>query len=155
MTVPGETSLRHFEIEAEDPEFFLARGEHRGFRWVVSHNGRGFRQGYVRIPAGHPWFGVEPNDIDARVHGALNWAWESPAGNWWVGFDAEHAFDLIDPELPCPPEVRAAYEIIGRSTVARMGARVGVRNQAYMEAECRSLCEQAEAASRTARESGP
>jgi hypothetical protein len=140
--MPSKLSL---EIDAQGPSFLLAEGEHLGFRWVVAHNGQGHRCGYLRIPPGHPWYRVPPRDIEARVHGGLDWSEMSPDGNYWVGFDAAHAFDLADLELPMPAELARSHArtavMYGRDPVA--GRAASVRSQAYMEGQCRSLCVQA------------
>lgn len=46
--------------------------------------------GYVHVPAGHPWHGLDYADIDddVTVHGGLTY---SAAG--WIGFDTLHAGD--------------------------------------------------------------
>lgn len=120
------------------PNDVLSRGEHRGFEWVVTHNGMGYRCGYVKIPRGHPWYGKGDDEIDAAVHGGITFAEPDvdcgggPDDGWWVGFDCAHAWDRPDPTLPtrkpaipiCPPDAE-------------------VRGQEYAEAECRSLCDQA------------
>lgn len=45
--------------------------------------------GYVRVPDGHPWFGLDYDDIDVEVHGGLTFA---RAG--WIGFDTLHSGDV-------------------------------------------------------------
>ena len=59
--------------------------------------------GYVRVPAGHPWHGVEREfDIDATCHGGVTYTRNykpggpepDPDGGWFVGFDCAHAGDL-------------------------------------------------------------
>ena len=116
------------------PDDILATSEHQGFKWHVIHNGQGYRCGYVRIPAGHPWHGKHYDDIAAEVHGGLTFAdadvpCDAPGedNDWWVGFDCAHAFDLPDPSL----------------TTYHPSLMGEVRTQEYVEAECRSLCEQA------------
>lgn len=44
--------------------------------------------GYVQIPEGHPWRGLDYDDIDVRVHGGLTYA-----DNGWIGFDCLHRGD--------------------------------------------------------------
>jgi hypothetical protein len=130
------------EITAQDPEFLVSQGEHCGYRWVVSHNGRGFRQGYIRLPQGHPWFRKDPYEIEADVHGGLNWSGLSLAGNYWLGFDAEHAFDRYDPALPMPDFIRQVNEALVAIRVRRDLPYI-MRSQEYMEGQCRALCDQA------------
>ena len=50
---------------------------------------RGWGNGYVGVPKGHPWFGVHYDEIDANVHGMLTFSEMDVfgAGYWWVGFD--------------------------------------------------------------------
>ena len=142
--------LEFVEIEAQHPEFCLSEGEYYGFKWVVSHNGRGYRQGYVRIPRGHPWYFLCHGDIEADVHGSLTWSYLSLVGHWWIGFDAQHGFDLADPDLPVPAFCHDMNEGLNRIWGSRLTGRMAaIRTQEYMEDECRSLCVQAaEAAGR-------
>ena len=139
------TNGRAPEIDAEHPRYLLAEGEHAGYRWIVAHNGVGCRCGYVRIPPGHPWHGRPPADVQARAHGSVNWWRLSPAGNWWLGFDFAHAWDLPDPELPLDEPEMAAVNAEIRAIYARhpVIGEATVRSQAYVEDECRRLCEQA------------
>lgn len=130
-------------IAIERPEDILATGKHLGFEWAVAHNGMGYRCGYVRVPLGHPWHGKSYNDLDVDVHGGLSFAepdepCDGPGtdADWWLGFDCAHAFDAPDPELPLS-ETGSVFPFgLGE-----------VRNQAYVEHECRSLCHQASIAS--------
>ncbi len=124
----------------------LAVGTHAGFDWIVMHNGMGFRTGYVKVPKGHPWCGKEWDNIDAEVHGGITFT-ETNEDECWVGFDAGHGFDLPDPDLvkdrePDSPVLQfiSIFEKIGLLGSPKYAA---VRTQAYMENECRSLCEQA------------
>lgn len=128
-------------IAIHRPNDVLARGEHVGFEWMVIHNGMGYRCGYVRIPSGHPWHG-ESDDSLADVHGGITFAApDKPCDKggaddaWWIGFDCAHAWDLPDPTLPgCTQRY-----VIPCSDSA-------MRDQEYVEGQCRSLCEQALAA---------
>jgi hypothetical protein len=45
--------------------------------------------GYVRVPEGHPWGGLDVDDIDVEVHGGLTYAREG-----WIGFDTLHGWDF-------------------------------------------------------------
>lgn len=135
-------------IAIERPLDVLAKGTHAGHEWQVIHNGNGFRCGYVKVPAGHPWHGKDYRDIDAEVHGGLTFSEPDvpcgaggPDDGHWVGFDCAHGHDLPDPALPVrhPGMGDRVLEYM-----ARMGA--AVRSQEYAEAECRSLCEQAASA---------
>lgn len=62
---------------------------------------RGFGNGYVILPKGHPMHGKGYDDIDVDVHGGLTFAssadeitWdkltEKDKGAWIIGFDTAH-----------------------------------------------------------------
>jgi hypothetical protein len=124
-------------IAVNRPDAVLAEGSHAGYQWAVVHNGMGHRCGYVRVPKGHPWHGKGYDDINVEVHGGLTFAEpdkpcdkEGADDAYWVGFDCAHGGDAPDPQLPAEYRMRTR----GDDTV---------KTQAYVEAECRSLCEQA------------
>jgi hypothetical protein len=126
----------------------LRRGTHLGYAWEVWHNGLGYRCGYVRLPAGHPWVGLQSKDVPARVHGRVTFA-RAVAGAWWVGFDLGHSFDLRDPSLPggmTELDPMAVVETVAFDLLNVSEWPPGppaIRDDDYAEAECRSLCEQA------------
>ena len=133
------------------PDALLARGVYEGFEWEVTNNGIGYRCGYVRIPPGHPWHGKGYGDVDPYpdVHGGLTFAeadtecGEGGGDNaWWLGFDCAHAGDAADPSLPGRDGKPLDYlYLLPRRGNAR------IRTTAYVEAECRSLIDQARRAS--------
>lgn len=125
-------------ITTKSPDVLLEKGVHEGFEWEVTSNRMGFRCGYVRIPAGHPWHGVDYDNIEPypEVHGGLTFAEpDTDCGKggednaWWLGFDCAHAGDAPDPDLP---GAQAAYHLFGT-----------VKTTSYVAAECRKLAEQA------------
>lgn len=130
-------------IAVHRPNDVLANGKHAGFEWVVVHNGMGYRCGYVKVPPGHPWHGVDYNELDCSVHGGLTFSEKDepcdapgPDDGYWVGFDCAHSGD--DPDYTLP----GSHHKMGGSL---LGLRFGsVKDQTYVEAECRSLCEQAQ-----------
>lgn len=145
-------------IAIRRPGDVLATGEHNGLQWQVIHNRMGYRCGYVRIPVGHPRHGQHYDEIDATVHGGLTFAEADEACDkdgednaWWIGFGCAHAGDMPDPSLPRSREGDMLYESmmgIGNFAEAIIGKGVtgfceGVRSQEYVEAQCRSLCDQA------------
>ena len=121
-------------------ERMLAKGTHAGYEWVVLHNGMGFRLGYVKVPADHPWYGLDYNDIGADVHGGLTFAGQDTESGYWVGFDCAHAFDKIDTALPWEFGRKGLYDYYVNCEPCVL------RTQEYVEEQCRSLCEQAAAA---------
>ncbi len=94
-------------------------------------------------------FEVLPAKIPARAHGSVNWAMLADDGRW-IGFDANHVLDLSDPELPADQAMRRSNAETDRIIIGRfaLGAGPGIRTQAYMEDQCRRLCEQAAEAAR-------
>lgn len=89
-------------IELKSPERILNKGVHLGYKWIVSHNNRQHRCGYVRIPKGHPFYGIATCDTyDITVHGGITFS-ESDEDKfwWWIGFDCNHYSDAPDPDLP-------------------------------------------------------
>ena len=148
-------------IKVERPNDVLAEGEHLGFEWAVVHNGNGYRCGYVRLPAGHPWHGAEDGDSiveGVEVHGGLTFAEADkpchkpgPDDAWWLGFDCAHTWDLPDPSLPqngyMDPFSSMFTELYSSLEESAEGQPLHkVRSQEYVEEQCRSLCEQAAAA---------
>lgn len=125
-------------IEINHPKSVLSKGEHAGYQFITVHNGYGFRCGYVRVPLGHPWHGKDYNDIEADVHGGLTFSEADTPCNergdddaYWVGFDCAHYGDAQD--LTLLPDTKSHFGIPGGS----------VKTQAFVDNECRKLCEQA------------
>ncbi len=141
-------------ITTEEPHRLLTKGVHEGFEWEVTFNYSGFRCGYVRLPQGHPWHGKDYNDISPDVHGGLSFAepdlrcGKGGADDaWWIGFDCGHAFDLPDPDLPIEGEhfeswIKSFEDMASRRTPTGY-PQMTIKTTEYVEAECRSLCEQA------------
>ena len=129
----------------------LAKGEHLGFQWQITHNDLGSRCGYLRLEPGHPWFGADSDDIDVQVHGGLTFAragtacaTHGPEAEWWIGFDCGQAGDLYDLDLVVDPELRAVYERINASqTRSPFPWHATVKTTEFVQAECFSLAEQA------------
>lgn len=129
-------------VTTKRPDALLAKGVHLGFEWEVTSNRIGYRCGYVRIPAGHPWHGLGYDDVDAEVHGGLTFAepdTECGKGGddnaWWLGFDCAHYDDAPDPELP-------GYEGY-ENFLGMLGSFGTVKTTGYVTAECQRLAEQA------------
>ena len=143
------------EMAVNDPDRVLSHGEHEGYTWVVMHNNMGFRCGYVRLPLGHPWHGkLTTYLVNVEVHGGITYAGPSDPrpyavlshvvalyavgddDGWWIGFDCAHGWDAPDPALPGRHHTCISHRYFPPD---------GVRSQEYVEAECRSLCEEAAA----------
>ncbi len=115
----------------------LSRGSHEGFEWFTARYALHYRAGYVRVSEGHPWYRKTESDVQPtpEIHGGLTFA-ERCGNGWWLGFDCGHDCDLEDPAL-LPP---------GVTPMEPSTWFASVRSEQYVEAECRSLCEQAAAA---------
>lgn len=118
--------------EKTHPRYVLSKGSWMGFAWLTAHNNLGYRCGYVRVPKGHPWHGLEYENVPASAHGGFTYAEADTDGGWWVGFDCAHHGDGPDPELK--PRVTAFFPSAGR-----------VWSTADVEEECKAICEQAAA----------
>lgn len=87
---------------------------------IRRHEHLGHWCGYVGIPAGHPWNGLEDEKLPADVHGGVTYTRAcdedpelgvchvpptgEPDGLWWVGFDFAHLGDY-SPGMWTVPQV--------------------------------------------------
>lgn len=100
--------------------------EHAGLRCFVRRFDKMSNWcGYVLLPPGHPW--REEEHPNASVHGGVTWNRDRKGhldnvDGWLCGFDTKHWGDHL------------ADDTVYRGPW---------RNRAYVEAECRSLAEQA------------
>lgn len=158
------------KLALERPDDVLAKGNHLGFEWMIIHNGRGYRCGYVRVSKDHPWYGKGYDEVNASVHGGLTFAAYDevcdkggPDDGYWVGFDCAHGGDAPDPELASTnPDDKAFRDFMNQYFDANplnlpfyqenSRFRNVVRTQEYVEDQCKSLCEQALKESKNVRE---
>lgn len=71
-----------------DQHVVLVTGIEDGVTWVVCAAPMPGANGYVRIPDGHPWHGVNEELLDLEAPGGLTF------GNAdWIGFDTLHGND--------------------------------------------------------------
>lgn len=84
----------------------VERFTRHGFECVIGMGGPFFQNfnGYIRVPAGHPWHGLYYDACPAECHGGLTYCgatlpWEAeplnPSHEWWFGFDTCHCFDEV------------------------------------------------------------
>lgn len=56
-------------------ETLLEIGERDGYRYMILHNGMGYRTGYIRVPHNHPWaknYAARENArMNVRCHGGI------------------------------------------------------------------------------------
>lgn len=79
-------------VELPSPKMTLVdHGEEFGVKWVTCKAPLyGAVNGYVKIPEGHHWYGLDYDDINVDVHGGLTFS--NAAG--WIGFDCLHSGDI-------------------------------------------------------------
>jgi len=100
--------------------------------------------GYVAVPPGHPWHGVDYSDLPdygPDVHGGLTYASEcygqvchvpapgEPDNVWWLGFDCHHYLDRA-------PGSESTMRNIGCPERVPVGA---YRTLDYVRGECDRL----------------
>ena len=128
-------------LALERPEDVLKEGIYKEYEWTILKNSMGFRCGYVRLPAKHPWYG--DYSPDCSVYGGVNFAEaDTPCGkgkddSWWIGFDCGHGFDAPDPELLSP--LQDALNVIMDSDFKDRT----IKTTEYVENECKHLIDQA------------
>lgn len=120
-------------------------GEHLGFPVYARRNSMGVWCGYIGLPAGHPWAGLT-DPARACVHGGVTYAQEdlpsaTDASDWYLGFDCGHFGDFMPGLVPAEPGVDPL------ATATRIHVTVDgfavYRTLEYVQAELRSLAEQA------------
>ncbi|WP_075510288.1 hypothetical protein [Mycobacterium ostraviense] len=78
-------------VELPSPRMTLIdHGVEHGIPWVTCRAPLyGAANGYVKIPAGHHWHGLDYDAINVDVHGGLTYA-----DGDWIGFDTAHCGDI-------------------------------------------------------------
>lgn len=126
-------------------------GTHQGYDYVVWVNEMGYRCGYVRVPEDHPCWGKSYDQIDVDVHGCLTFGEHVkkaddrfPVSGYWVGFDCGHYVDEPDPDEMSlellkmhrlmKKEMKIFLESLGLEDVEGK-----IRNERYVESQCRNL----------------
>lgn len=123
-------------------------GEHLGYPVYARRNGIGVWCGYVGLPAGHPWSGLN-DPVRVCVHGGVTYAsahmsmslHPRDACVWYLGFDCGHFGDFMPGLVPAEPGVDPL------ATATRLHATgdgfAVYRTLEYVQAELRGLAEQA------------
>src|SRR4026208_2575071 len=93
---------------------------YKGYRCIVRRTDLGHLCGYVGLPPDHKYFEKNYDDVPVDCHGGLTFSdfWTArdygnnidPSdddGNWYIGFDAAHAWDLVPySHLQLPSDLR-------------------------------------------------
>jgi hypothetical protein len=132
-------------------------GNYKGYDYCVVFNYRGFRCGYVAVSANHPILKGYKDDYDLpiRVHGGVTFCEkpnglveeqllrEDSCGDVWIGFDANHAWDLHDFEhaLKLFPDREDEIKRI-KSWDILFSHDSYFRSNDYIEDECKSMIDQ-------------
>jgi hypothetical protein len=130
--------------------------EATGLPCLLKRHGRwGNLCGYVGVPEGHPWWGLDYTEIpvDVGVHGGLTYASHCEEGGdksatichvpapgepdnvWWLGFDCGHFMDYQPGIASALDNVPSAYAGVYRSAD-------------FVIAECANLAAEIKAAGR-------
>jgi hypothetical protein len=95
-------------IIVDRPDVLIEKGTYQDYQYVIAHNGRGYRCGYIKLQPDHPWSSKDTLNINAAVHGGINFGKpDKPCEdnlhniniNYWIGFSCDHLYDGIDPSL--------------------------------------------------------
>lgn len=134
---------------ADEPDKLQWQDDETGLPCLIVRNPVGSLCGYVGVPLGHPWHGLDNDDdelVDVEVHGGLTFSGACQEGDdsarrichipspgeaddvWWLGFDCAHAGD-ISPSVERPPRF---LEVSG-------GFHETYKSLDYVRAECASL----------------
>lgn len=57
---------------------------------------RGWGNGYVIVPKGHPWYKKDYEVINCLIYGGLTYSQQEKRDTWKVGFDTNHHGDTIE-----------------------------------------------------------
>lgn len=113
----------------DEPDKIQWPDEATGLPCLIVRGPVGALCGYVGVPAGHPWHGVDWDGVEPypAVHGGLTFAgacshedraWSichDPGGGaddvWWLGFDCAHAGDYTS--MSSPARVRRLFPHLG------------------------------------------
>ena len=107
----------------DEPDDIQWTDETTGYNCWMKRSPMGSWNAYVCVPADHPWWGMDydqvyESDHEIDVHGGLTFAdsWLAE-GDWWFGFDCGHAFDQ-SPAMPAMPfdTYRTAAYVVGEVT---------------------------------------
>ena len=115
---------------------YVVEGFHLG------HLSLGNLNGYIQVPKEHPWFKKDYNDIDVEVHGGLTFGEIRDEGEFWIGFDCAHSFDIVPSIEPTRTETdKEICKKHGISPSSNLLMR-SYKDINFVKAECESMVDQ-------------
>lgn len=117
-----------------------------GLPCLAKRNHLGNWCGYVAVPPGHPWHGVNRDELDVSIHGGLTYADRcnveagichvpapgEPDDVYWLGFDCAHMLDVV-PRMMAEDMVDLPPDLFDSCSYKDIG---------YVRAECADLAVQ-------------
>lgn len=130
------------EILKIDPEFLLGKSSFLNYEYVITHNGLGYRCGYVNVPENHILVKNKKLISIIICHGGITYSEKDTQNNsMWIGFDCKHYADAIDPNLPSSyKKLEEENEIFKK--YFNILSEGKIRNYEYVENECKLICTQ-------------
>jgi hypothetical protein len=137
------------KLVVRHPERVLEKGSFFNCEYIITHNGNGIRCGYVKVKKGHPWHGLDKDEIKCLAHGGVTLAEadvpcpaEGDDSGYWVGFDCGHyGRDTHDLTLPITPSTIGLF-----LPVEFCGEKCHVWTLDEVREMCQLICLQAELA---------
>jgi hypothetical protein len=138
-------------------------GNYKGYDYLITFTGLGFRCGYVALPSSHPINNdyQECGYPDFEVHGGITFFdenhlsekffGEDACHDKWLGFDCGHGYDLNDWETAKKyfADNTKIYEFTANFNKITENFKkieeyddIKIRTKEYVIAECKSLIEQ-------------
>ncbi len=134
-------------------------GTYKGYEYLITFTGCGYRCGYVAVPTNHPTHSSDESCPEFEVHGGITFFAEARfeeftgghlCGDKWLGFDAMHGGDV-----ECLDTIKKYFGendhiIFTKTYDTLIGEMISIGNKRkpihrtyeYMESECKDLIEQ-------------
>ena len=127
------------------------RFDYKGYPCVVLFMPMGFRNGYVGLPKGHKYYGVNYDEIPISCHLGLTYSdyslsMQDDKNTYWIGFDCGHCCDGYDLEKLDEyfgEEPSVTNEIM-RDWRRKTNEQHEFRTLDYVKAECMKIVDQLE-----------
>jgi hypothetical protein len=110
------------------------------------HLSMGQLNGYIQLPAHHPWVFQDPFEIDCDVHGGITFGGPDEKGDYWIGFDCAHSGDIVPSHKDIGENVKKEmverFPFLSETLNASPIFESHYRNIDYVKKECESLVDQ-------------